>query len=182
MGVVVTSVPGPCRRTRLAVTPYLDGRLPAEHRARVQDHLKRCSACLGEFRATLELARVARVLPRRLPRPDLAEQVWHELGRRRSIETRTLDPGRDRARLRWVAALVAVALAAFVAGWLFEAFVSGVAAPGELPSPTEEARPAPSRARDATDPSTDDPTETRFPRGLRPIEPASDHGRSRRYR
>jgi anti-sigma factor RsiW len=47
-----------CREVLELITGYLDGALPADTRAAVEEHLSRCDGCtrmLAQFRRTIEL-------------------------------------------------------------------------------------------------------------------------------
>ncbi len=75
--------PSLCERVQERASLYLDGRLEAPVRRRIQEHLKGCETCIGEYRALRRLSRLASEMPAaRAPR-GLARRVQRGLSQRR---------------------------------------------------------------------------------------------------
>jgi anti-sigma factor (TIGR02949 family) len=73
-----------CEQVLAHLSDYLDGELPAEARARVEDHLRGCSECArfgGEFRSTVQALKAHLTVSARLPaslRGRLRDALKHE--------------------------------------------------------------------------------------------------------
>lgn len=61
-----------CETVRTVSTLWLDRRLSESARQRVDDHLRKCSDCRGEYRELLRLSKATRALPRAAPKPGAA--------------------------------------------------------------------------------------------------------------
>lgn len=68
---------GACRRTRDALSDYLEGGLDPPTRQAVFEHLSGCEECAREER---ELAAMLRLVYERIPRREPSLDIWAELG------------------------------------------------------------------------------------------------------
>ncbi len=91
-----------CSRTLALASRFLDGRLCADTRRRVQQHLQVCSECMLRYREMRELIQQAGKLPARAASPDLAAAVRESVSQRRQGMLANLGlPGLGRARMGW---------------------------------------------------------------------------------
>ncbi len=110
----------PCREIRALASLYLDGRLEADQRQSVQEHLRVCPACVLQVRGLQRLARVAQSYPWMEPPQDLFQSVRKTLHRRRQSTLSDLGTGkkwrRHGRRILDLAIAASVLAAAFFLG------------------------------------------------------------------
>lgn len=150
---------------------FLDGRLRAAVRARVQTHLRGCEACAEVYRQFAQIGSASRELPDPEPAPDLAQRVLKEARWRRAGRLAALaQPGQRRIVLAAAGALVVGGLG-YLLGYFAGAAASGQPAEVTVDRGGDEAPRAPG----VEDRGEAQPEETTKPEPTKP-EPTSDPG------
>lgn len=68
-----------CREVVQLLIDFVSDELPADHRARVEQHLNRCPPCVVYLETYQLTIRLTRQLPCRPLPPQLAERLWEAL-------------------------------------------------------------------------------------------------------
>ncbi len=113
-----------CAAVRGKSSSFLDGRLSADGRRVVQQHLNNCSQCLAELQAIAKLSRATHNLPQHRMPPDMASRIRKGLASQRSeaiAELAAKRPPRTLSRSRttmYAAAAVLIATAWATGYWM----------------------------------------------------------------
>ena len=131
-----------CEETVRRASLYLDGRLSADSRQSIQEHLRSCDACVREYRRFGRLSRATHNLPQRRVVADLAQCVRERVADRREGVLASLGHGRVRFVAAGAAALVLITAGAWWIGFRMGRDVAGDAAtPGVAEVASKEDSP-----------------------------------------
>ena len=146
-----------CEETVRRASLYLDGRLSADSRQSIQEHLRSCDACVREYRRFGRLSRATHNLPQRRVVADLAQCVRERVADRREGVLASLGRGRVRFVAAGAAALVLITAGAWWIGFRMGRDVAGDAA---TPGVAEVASKEDSPKTDAAPSDESDQVET----------------------